>query len=317
MQQITSPEGINVFALFGDETPDMIQDPLCFIIGKDGWYIKRTNEFYTSITKAKDAGIFAEVKETVSYVTPKIPENLFMMVQSFFKAIYDEHKSEACVLLYHNLTTAEWLFTVPDQKVSGGGVDYDEGRGLKIINEAGQILDEVPEGFTKLGSIHSHASMGAFHSGTDDGDEFNFDGLHITIGSFNSTSPSYSCRWIISGKEAKVEIKDVVEINGAVFPEEILGMVSKNNAVGVTRVGGGTVIEYGGGYQGRGYQGGGYQGGQGWQGGQGGRQGWQANGGAGAAGFGRKGNGGGKKNVTATEPTAAEVGIQLSQPSED
>lgn len=306
MQEITHPLGIKAFVFDNEnDSPDQIEEPLCFLLGKDGWYVKRTNQFYTSVTKVKEADAFGEIKETVSYMTPKIPENLFMMVQSFFKAVYDEHKSEACVLLYHNLESAQWVFSVPDQKVSSGGVDYDEGRGVKIVNEAGEILDEVPEGFTKLGSIHSHASMGAFHSGTDDGDEFNFDGLHITIGSFSSTSPSYSCRWIISGKEAKIEIGDVVEMRGATFPEEITKLVKKNTTTVGTRVVGGTGIHYTGGSYGN-------QGG--WQGGRGSHQSWQGgiNGGAGAS-SGAKGNGQGKKNVT--EPEAKQVGIQLSQNS--
>lgn len=80
-----------------------------------------------------------------------------------------------------------------------------------------------------IGSIHSHGSMGAFHSSTDDGDEFDFDGLHITVGTID-TNPTYSCRFISCGHDFKIsDIKDIVEMPelSGEFPEEWSKQVSK------------------------------------------------------------------------------------------
>lgn len=66
--------------------------------------------------------------------------------------------------------------------------------------------EEAPkkEGWQVVGTIHSHGSMSAFHSGVDDADEKNFDGVHITIGRCDSV-PEYSCSLVVQGKREIVD----------------------------------------------------------------------------------------------------------------
>ena len=101
-----------------------------------------------------------------------------------------------------NFDLKSWEVEVPEQKVSGGGVSYERN------DEEIQKFEEM--GFVLVGSVHSHCEMGAFHSSTDDADEFNFDGLHITIGKINS-GPEFACRFVMKDDSYKIERDDCLD----------------------------------------------------------------------------------------------------------
>lgn len=164
----------NVY-LHNGENP-LPEDDICYIIAKDGIYLKKKLGVMDSIAPVKEISILQTLQPTAKMNIPKIPAVEFGRVYEFFKAVYAAHSSEAVVLLFFNETTRKYKIIAPHQKVSGAGAEYD--RGIVI------------EGYTMVGTIHSHANFSAFHSGTDVGDEMNFDGLHITIGHVASNNPS-------------------------------------------------------------------------------------------------------------------------------
>jgi hypothetical protein len=82
----------------------------------------------------------------------------------------------------------------------------------EVVYDLAKPAPPEMNGFVVFGSIHSHNTMGAFHSGTDNSDEFKFDGLHITIGKLDATSPEYACRWILGGKVFTASIADVLGV---------------------------------------------------------------------------------------------------------
>lgn len=183
-----------------DGKPALPADALCYLVGSDGVYKQVRNEFYAVRLKVSGVGGLAEIGETAVLTVPKLPEKLLRQVESFFVAVYDKHESEAVVLLLCNPATMEWRVEVPQQEVQGLHVSYDMSK-----------LPDPPAGFQRFGSIHSHAGINAFHSGTDDADETSFDGLHITIGNLDQPARSYSCRWMLAGKAFKAELTEVVE----------------------------------------------------------------------------------------------------------
>ena len=161
----------------------------------------------------------------------------FRYVMKYFQQIYDAHQTEAAVLLMVNLTTKQWeVAFVPQLDCSGGGVNY-------VVPQAS--LDDVPQdskkrryyeaifqdpeakalmiraheeyqklinaGYVLYGTIHSHCNFSAFHSGTDDRDEIEFDGLHITIGNVNS-GWTFATRIVAGGAFFKRELSDVLPI---------------------------------------------------------------------------------------------------------
>jgi len=158
------------------------------------------NRLYKGFIKIDDQHIMTN--HLISINVPKIPASVIDEVLNFFRSVYNEHDSEAAVLLWYNNKQKKWYVEVPEQTVSGASVDYkrDEQESIKLQSR----------NFFIVGTIHSHCNMDAFHSGTDDDDEFSFDGIHITIGHINSI-PELACRFIMKDNEIKLEQKDCTD----------------------------------------------------------------------------------------------------------
>lgn len=176
--------------------------------GTDGTYRYADNKMYSAVVKVPTPYGGEEIKEQIIGIKlPKIPYDMFNKIYEFFKHVYKEYKAEVAVLLWYNFEKDEWETEVPKQSVGGGSVHYT--RDEDWANEMNK------NGFLCVGTIHSHCEMSAFHSGTDDHDEYNFDGVHITIGKVLS-GPQFAQRFIVKEMSKKFEkISDVVD-----FPEK-------------------------------------------------------------------------------------------------
>lgn len=97
--------------------------------------------------------------------------------------------------MYHS-ASGTWDFIPPAQTAGPASVSYDKAPKM--------------EGWVVAGTIHSHASMSAFHSGTDHADEEFFDGVHITIGKLDSV-PEYSCSIMAQGKRAMMDPSELID----------------------------------------------------------------------------------------------------------
>lgn len=86
-----------------------------------------------------------------------------------------------------------YVVACPKQKVSSASVNYGEDHtGERISDIVKEIRDNDPvveecgddysHQYMHVCSIHSHPDFNAYHSGVDDRDEFDWDGLHLTIG---------------------------------------------------------------------------------------------------------------------------------------
>ena len=241
MQRFETPEGVPCYILFAGEEldPAAIPETLCYVFGKGGYYIHRKNNLYAAVVSAKEFEMLGEIKEQYKLTVCKIPYETFMRIRSFFMDVFKKHKSEVAILLHYNFETKTWIWTVPTQTVAAASVHYDAAKGQVVIGADGELLAEMPAGYTVMGSIHSHASMQAFHSGTDTNDEFKFDGIHITLGSFDTPSTSFSARWMIASKELKADMADIIQgVPQMEYPaEEAMKMVSAS-AVAVYQYGG-------------------------------------------------------------------------------
>jgi hypothetical protein len=195
----------------GDKV-ETIKDPIAYVICKDGIFLRKSNHIYSAVSKATEISGLGGAKETVEINSsiPKLKHGMMKNIISFFADVYEEHKSEAVVLLYLNMEGSRWGFLVPSQTVSGASAKYDMKKTLFCTDDS-EVVSVVPAGYRQMGSIHSHASMSAFHSGTDDKDEFSFDGLHVTVGGLDEKKQSFACRWIAAGQEVKVQLEDIVD----------------------------------------------------------------------------------------------------------
>jgi hypothetical protein len=171
-------------------------DDIYYIICKEGVYLKKRLGVMESVAPVKNISILKSVNAMAKMHIRKIPATKAQQVINFFKAVYEEYYGEAIVLLFYNQKTKQHKIVCPKQEVSGGGADYN-----KAI---------VIDGWDMIGTIHSHASMSAFHSGIDDKDEESFDGLHITFGNMRDDDISVSASIVANGYRVIVDPREYI-----------------------------------------------------------------------------------------------------------
>ena len=184
----------------GETMPEM--GPV-YVIGKDGFYLRKQSVLFDSMVKVNTIPGFDEVKESLLWTAPKLPYSLIEEALEFFRAVYDQYESEAIVML--SLNHEKWRNTVPEQRVSRVNLDY-----------------QLPKIEGLAGTIHSHGNMDAFFSGTDHKDVAGFDGLHIVLGKIDRNIP---------------RIKAGVYVNGRLFefePEEIISDLPAQHNVNIS-----------------------------------------------------------------------------------
>ena len=182
-------------------TPEMLTNNKAYLCGADGIFLYKENELFKAIVDYKEE--FEEIKESFEIKTSKIPVYLLREITDLFKEVYDKYSSEAIVLLTY--INNVWGYVVPDQEVGCSSADYDN----------------VPPG-VYYGTIHSHAAMTAFHSSTDDKDEIEMEGIHLTIGKLDKyPMVDIACSAMVGKKRLKLEVEDLIASNGRKFTNKI------------------------------------------------------------------------------------------------
>jgi hypothetical protein len=87
---------------------------------------------------------------------------------------------------------SKWRIVVPPQSVGRATVTTSNFADSLDIETGEPIGQWPPEGWTPMGSSHSHNTMGAFFSATDDTYELGDPGLHLVVGSIDLTKRSYA-----------------------------------------------------------------------------------------------------------------------------
>ena len=183
---------------------EAIQESFAYILDGTGWKLFKRNGVSTALISVDSVSGLAELEQNIRFTATKLPLDLVRKVTAWFKVVYRKYQSEAVGYLFYQSATGEWDFVPPVQTATGASAKYEEA--------------PKREGWAVVGTIHSHGSMSAFHSGVDDADEKFFDGVHITIGRVDSV-PEYSCSIVVQGKREVVDPATL--INGMAPAEEI------------------------------------------------------------------------------------------------
>lgn len=138
-----------------------------YIIARNGIFLKKSSWWVDATVPVKSIGVLEVEVPGVTLKVKPIDGRIMMKIWKFFQAVYKKHISESAVMLHYSETLG-WEITIPTQVVSFSRVDY-------------QSTDRVP-GYSFIGTMHSHSSFSAFHSGDDKGDEAQVDGIHVTFG---------------------------------------------------------------------------------------------------------------------------------------
>lgn len=148
--------------------------------------------------------------------TPRIPTELWnrwvkLCIEMVKRGTGDLEVS--CRLLRHVDNPDQYRICVPVQKVTGVSVRV-ESFDKAVDIETGEVIEQwPPEGWRPCGSSHSHNTMAAFFSGTDDKYELGDPGLHIVVGEVDVTNGSYTLAASITANHRRflIEPKDVVD----------------------------------------------------------------------------------------------------------
>ncbi len=195
-----------------DNVPDA-ENPF-WLLARDGMFLHRRNILGRGIVKQeyfpKHLPLLGE-KGYFWWKAPNIPADICAQVVDFFRRIYENHKTEAEVILLLNYETNEWAVYVPPQKTSHSSV------------ESAFEPSDIPDKFLIVGSMHSHCNFSAFHSGTDVEDAQDMDGVHLTIGFVDKETPEVVAMVMLNGVRFDYkpeEVADFSNLDAAKAPEE-------------------------------------------------------------------------------------------------
>ena len=168
-----------------------------YIVTQEGVFLHKETGLVSATVRVSGIPFLGKLTPRAQLHLPRLSSILLARTWLFFRAIHRRMNSEAVVLLHYSVKTGEFLLHCPEQKVSAGGLDYDP--------------TERFEGYQLVGSIHSHNTFDAFHSGTDTHDEMDFDGLHITIGKLNQPFFTISCSIAVNNNRFVVAPEEIAE----------------------------------------------------------------------------------------------------------
>jgi len=159
-------------------------DSIYYLLTRDGLFLVKRTPFFEAIVPATGIPWLEPQGTEVHLNAPPLPATLLLSAVAFFRAVYTRFRSEAVALLAWREATRTYELVVPHQTVGGGHCDYE--------------IKEFPTGLTRLGTIHSHAAVEAFHSLRDWQDERFEDGFHLTIGNLDADL-TLSCSVVVQG----------------------------------------------------------------------------------------------------------------------
>lgn len=143
-------------------------------------------------------------------------------------AMHDSQLEVQVCLLRDAETLTKWKIVVPKQVVSGVRVKADLTKCIDI--ETGEKYEQFPpQGWLHAGSSHSHNTMAAFFSSTDDKSELTVPGLHIVVGNINHEKReyTYAASVVLQKIRKEIELDDVCEADpeGLEFHPDVLGYI--------------------------------------------------------------------------------------------
>ena len=120
----------------------------------------------------------------------------------------------SCRLLRKEDDKSQWRIVIPRQVVSAASVRVDSFDECVDLVSGELISQWPPAGWQPCGSSHSHNTMDAFFSGTDDKYELGDPGLHIVVGRINNKSGQYTLKASVTAHRRRFEVepKDVVDL---------------------------------------------------------------------------------------------------------
>lgn len=184
-----------------------------FVPSDDGKvYEVRPNKIGTFIAPANNAGVYSKVRAGFIPALPKIPYETLAQIISFFRSyVTAESALEAMVYVYWSNAEHAYFAYAPKQTVTKDSIETT----LPGLDE---------DDFTLVMEIHSHNTMEAYFSSTDNADE-KATRLYTVIGRLDKLFPDLKTRASVGGKFIDVSPAAVFEMAQEPYPQKWRDMV--------------------------------------------------------------------------------------------
>jgi hypothetical protein len=198
--------------LIYEEGIDLPVEGTYFLVSGNGLWMHKDTGIVRAFVPVDNISVLDDfdAKASVGCNLPKLDAKYVWQIKKFFQEVVQRHRSEANVLLYYSKERDDYLLQVPNQAVSHAGVHYLRSGSTQLEGS-----------YLRVGTIHSHCDFGAFHSGTDVGDEEDFDGIHCTFGHNDKDEFTISASVVVNGHRLKVSPQQFLEgiesVKGEVF----------------------------------------------------------------------------------------------------
>ena len=181
---------------------------IVFVPSSDGKiYEVRNNQIGTFIAEADSVSLFSKVRAGFIPALPKIPYSILSEIIAFFKTyVTEKSENEAMANIYWSFEEEKYRVHVPKQTVTKASVDTN----LPDIDE---------EKFLLVMEVHSHNTMEAVFSRTDNKDEI-ATRLYTVIGRLDKVFPDMTTRISVGGKHLVIDPAIVFDGIGGEFPEK-------------------------------------------------------------------------------------------------
>ena len=191
--------GFKEFCLTKDEALKT-EKPIVLLPSKDGRvYEQRRNEIGCFTAPAENIRELESIVPSFKPALPKIPAHIFSKIMGFFKSISDELHYEVLVHILYDTDEKEYIIKVPKQRISHAAVDSE-------------AEEPYPERYIHVMDFHSHNTMPAIFSETDNDDEKETR-LYAVAGRFDRTFPEITVRAGCAGKFVYLPPEEVFEGN--------------------------------------------------------------------------------------------------------
>ncbi len=183
---------------------------ICLIPSADGKVFElRKTEMGDFVAPKDNVVDFEAVRAGFTPALPLIPQSLLQQIISFFRCYMDEnHEFEALAHILWDKEQEEYTVHIPIQTVSKARVDAD-------LTKEGYS----EERYIHYADIHSHNSMEAKFSPTDDADE-KATRLYIVVGRLDKFFPDITVRMSCGGTYLELEPGTIIESVGETYPAQ-------------------------------------------------------------------------------------------------
>lgn len=141
-------------------------------------------------------------KGALEYTGPKFSSEMWHQILSFFRWTHKEMDSESQVRLYVNQALKRWgAWAFPQEARTGMSARElpTQETPEKAKERFAYWNSEPSDDWLYFGTVHHHCSASAFQSSTDEQNEWNQDGLHITVGKMDQERHDLHARLYLDG----------------------------------------------------------------------------------------------------------------------